>query len=227
MGKSSVFVFATATRNEPATARLFSILLIWTSVQIFRVLGMSCAVFLWNFFPFGNLSKCFRPDLRLRFEGWPGVFSFHLFRIQVQYLESSNADRRLTAELFLPGRSFFRSAEDLWKAPSPTGVVFTTSTDSYPSYPPPRQPRLDCSMLQPRLPTTADIIATGSLMSGPHVERLLQWLPKLHNTGLLPTPPDSLCTDLGPEFSTLESRSFCGGARIPRDNQSQYVDQGL
>ena len=53
------------------------------------------------------------------------------------------------------------------------------------------------------------------------------WLPELHNTGPLPTPPDSLCTDLGPEFSTLESRSFCGGARIPRDNQSQYVDQGL
>ena len=41
----------------------------------------SAAVFLWNFFSFGNLSKCFRPDLRVRFEGWPGVFSIHLFRI--------------------------------------------------------------------------------------------------------------------------------------------------
>ena len=130
MGKSSFFVFATATRNEPATARLFSTSFIWTSVQIFRMLGMSCAMFLSNFFSFGNLSKCFRPDLRLRFEGWPGAFSPHLFRIQVQYLESSCADCRLTAELFLPGRSFFRSAEDLWKAPSPTGVVFTTSIDS-------------------------------------------------------------------------------------------------
>ena len=86
MGTSPFFVFATATRNEPATARLFSISFIWTSVQIFRALGMSCAVFLWtrNFFSFVNLSKCFRPDLRVRFEGWPGVFSIHLFRIQVQ-----------------------------------------------------------------------------------------------------------------------------------------------
>ena len=77
MGKSSVFVFATATRNEPATARLFSTSFIWTSVQIFRVLGMSCAVFLWNFFLFEDPSKCFRPDQRVRFElAWRFFYLF-------------------------------------------------------------------------------------------------------------------------------------------------------
>jgi hypothetical protein len=53
---------------------------------------------------------------------------------------------------------------------------------------------------------------------------------------LCPFPPIAsaltwdLCSrrwDLGSVFSTLESRSFCGGAVLPRDTQSQYVDQGL
>ena len=136
MGKSSFFVFATATRNEPATARLFSTLFTWTSVQIFRVLGMSCAVFLWNFFLFRNLSKCFRPDLRLRFEGWPGAFSIHLFRIQVQYLESSNAIGRLTEELFLPGWSFFRSLRTFGK-PRPRRAWFSPPASTAQPSPPP------------------------------------------------------------------------------------------
>ena len=130
MGKSPFFVFATATRNEPATARLFSISFIWTSVQIFRVLGMSCAVFLWNFFSFENLSKCFRPDQRVRFEGWPGAFFFSFISNSSSIFGKLKRHWPPNRRTFSPRPEFFQISEDLWKAPSPTGVVFTTSIDS-------------------------------------------------------------------------------------------------
>ena len=37
----------------------------------------------------------------------------------------------LNRRTFSPRPEFFQISEDLWKAPPPTGVVFTTSTDSY------------------------------------------------------------------------------------------------
>ena len=93
---------------------------------------MSWAESFWTFSFWKIFTKCFRQDQPVTTQGRPGVSSFHLFRIQVQYLGSSSADRRLTEELFLPGRSFFRSLRTFGKPRPRRAWFFTTSTDSCP-----------------------------------------------------------------------------------------------
>ena len=203
MGKSPFFVFTTATRNEPATARLFSISFIWTSVQIFRVLGMSCAVFLWNFFSFENLSKCFRPDQRVRFEGWPGAFFFSFISNSSSIFGKLKRHWPPNRRTFSPRPEFFQISEDLWKAPSPTGVVFTTSTDSYPSYPPRDSPVWTAASSDQGPPKNLTDQAQLSRRSTSSLTSLQDRLDDFFNgclsyttPDLCPLPPDSLCTDL-------------------------------
>ena len=89
-----------------------------------------------NFFSFEDLHEGFSPR-STRYNPpaarWPGL---PFISNSSSIFGSPVCRSRQTAELFLHGRSFFRSAENkapLLRAstPSPTGVVLTTSTDSW------------------------------------------------------------------------------------------------
>ena len=73
---------------------------------------------------FSPRSTCYNPRAARRF-----VFSFisNSSSIFGELKRRSPPNRRT----FSPRPEFFQISEDLWKAPPPTGVVFTTSTDSY------------------------------------------------------------------------------------------------
>ena len=90
-----------------------------------------------NFFLFEDLHEAFSPRstrYNPKAARWPGL---PFISNSSSIFGSLVCRSRQTAELFLHGRSFFRSAEQspvvAGITPSPTGVVFTTSTDSYPA----------------------------------------------------------------------------------------------
>ena len=92
---------------------------------------------LWNFFSLEDLHEVFSPRstrYNPKAARWPGL---PFISNSSSIFGSLVCRSRQTAELFLHGRSFFRSAEQspvvAGITPSPTGVVFTTSTDSYPA----------------------------------------------------------------------------------------------
>ena len=132
-----------------------------------------------DFFFLEDLHEVFSPRSTRYNPRRPAGPASHLFRIQVQYLEVSVCRSRQTAELFLPGRSFFRSAEDPWKAPSPTGVVFTTSTDSYPG--------------SAEMPHASVVLPCSPTSGSPARDEISGARSSL---GMLPTPP----TPNPPEF---------------------------
>ena len=109
MGKSLFFVSIQrpeTSRRRPGSSvfRLFGL-----RFRYFECWGCPAPCFFGTFsrsdVPRSVFAQIYDFDLKAR----PGVFSFHLFRIQVKYLDSSNADRR-TAELFQepPWPEFFQ-----------------------------------------------------------------------------------------------------------------------
>ena len=136
MGRSSFFVFATATRNRrrrPGPLAFRFIVLRCNYIECRGCPEPSSQ----NFFLFEDLHEAFSPRstrYNPKAARWPGL---PFISNSSSIFGSLVCRSRQTAELFLHGRSFFRSAEQspvvAGITPSPTGVVFTTSTDSYPA----------------------------------------------------------------------------------------------